>query len=311
MVSLGVLIHRDLKPDNVFLVHRVSNPEFVKVLDFGIAKLRDDQGGDGENKLTSTGMIIGTAAYMAPEQWQSRPDIDGRADVYSLGVMLYEMLCGRRPYEAQNAYEWIMLHNEATPPELHGFAGPPAVARVVRRMLQRIREQRPQTMREVTQDLRTACRGMRGIVALGADGGSPMAPVTQALAGSAGQDVGAPPYGGSPPVGVQGWQAPTGPQGGAPGGAMMPGSSAPGGTGYGAAVAPLHAMPTYAPVPQNGVSNLPAPLGSAMPSPLAPQAGGRKWTARLGEILLTVVVVIVYLVSTWSQSSGCMPAIFR
>ena len=87
------IVHRDLKPDNVFIVERVTNPEFVKVLDFGVAKLRGDPT-KTDDKLTNSGMIIGTAPYMAPEQWLARPDIDGRADIYALGVMLFEMLCG-------------------------------------------------------------------------------------------------------------------------------------------------------------------------------------------------------------------------
>jgi len=76
----------DLEPDNVFIVCRNTNPEFVKVLDFGVAKLRGDPGSGTDDKLTATGMIIGTAPYMSPEQWNTLPDVDGRADIYALGV---------------------------------------------------------------------------------------------------------------------------------------------------------------------------------------------------------------------------------
>ncbi len=79
------IVHRDLKPDNIFITARATDAEFVKVLDFGVAKLRGDPTAT-DDKLTATGMIIGTAPYMAPEQWQARPDIDGRADIYALGV---------------------------------------------------------------------------------------------------------------------------------------------------------------------------------------------------------------------------------
>ncbi len=136
------------------------------MLDFGVAKLRGDQSLPQSDKLTSVGAIIGTAPYMAPEQWHSRQDIDGRADIYALGVILFEMLCGRRPYTANSAYEWIALHMEATPPVLTAFGVSAPLNRVVRRMLSRQPELRPQTMREVIQDLRTASRGLRNIAAL-------------------------------------------------------------------------------------------------------------------------------------------------
>ena len=85
-----------IKPDNVFIVPRNNNPEFVKVLDFGVAKLRGESAASGtDDKLTATGMIIGTAPYMSPEQWNSLPDIDGRSDIYALGVRGADGLAGR------------------------------------------------------------------------------------------------------------------------------------------------------------------------------------------------------------------------
>jgi serine/threonine protein kinase len=93
--SMG-LIHRDLKPDNVILVGDLGD-EVARIVDFGIAVLRgaeEDQGG----KLTGTGMIVGTPQYMAPEQAKAEM-IDHRADLYALGIIMYEMMCGRTPFD--------------------------------------------------------------------------------------------------------------------------------------------------------------------------------------------------------------------
>ncbi len=146
------IVHRDLKPDNLFVVAREHVPEFVKVLDFGVAKLHADGG-----QATRTGVLIGTPGYMAPEQWLTLPDIDGRADVYALGVILYQCVCGRLPFEAMNPYEWMKAHLEAPVPDPAARATlPPALARLVARMLAKKREERPQTMDEVIAALHAA-----------------------------------------------------------------------------------------------------------------------------------------------------------
>ena len=89
------IVHRDLKPDNVVLVERAGKKDFVKVLDFGIAK-RSKEEDKNEQKLTQQGMVLGTPPYMSPEQFTGRP-IDARSDIYSLAVMSYEMLTGQLP----------------------------------------------------------------------------------------------------------------------------------------------------------------------------------------------------------------------
>lgn len=107
------IYHRDVKPDNCFVVQRGERRDFIKVLDFGIAKVVDHD--DASSPLTQTGVLMGTAAYMSPEQAQSFP-VDARADVYSVGVMLYEMLTGRVPFEAPSYFGVLTKHVTALPP---------------------------------------------------------------------------------------------------------------------------------------------------------------------------------------------------
>jgi PAS domain S-box-containing protein len=115
------IIHRDIKPDNIFL-HRASGHEAVKVVDFGIAKLADEMAGSMATQLTETGALIGTPLYMSPERI-SGGAYDGRADVYSLGLVLYQMLCGRLPFEWSGGSTWALLnrHLTMTAPSLRSF----------------------------------------------------------------------------------------------------------------------------------------------------------------------------------------------
>ena len=92
------IVHRDLKPENVFLIERGGDPDFVKLLDFGIVKLLDED----EPELTRAGQVVGTPTYMAPEQARGEKDVDGRADLYGVGAILYRMVTGQRPYTAPN-----------------------------------------------------------------------------------------------------------------------------------------------------------------------------------------------------------------
>lgn len=98
------VIHRDLKPANIFLLRQRGGDYRVKIVDFGISKATEKS---MEGNLTSTGHVVGTPYYMAPEQMRSSKEVDARADQYSLGVTLYEALCGRKPFEADSLFEVV------------------------------------------------------------------------------------------------------------------------------------------------------------------------------------------------------------
>jgi len=115
------IVHRDLKPDNIILVP-MGGWERAKVIDFGLAKLMGDAAAVfGANALTSTGMVYGTPAYMAPEQALGRL-VDGRADVYAVGVILFEMLAGRLPFLDRDPMVVMRMHAKDPPPRLDEIA---------------------------------------------------------------------------------------------------------------------------------------------------------------------------------------------
>ncbi|MBC7976028.1 MAG: serine/threonine protein kinase, partial [Myxococcales bacterium] len=104
------MVHRDLKPDNIFLLDRGGSPDFVKVLDFGVAKLADVHHGGGiAMHTTAAGQIVGTPEYMSPEQGRGER-VDFRTDLYALGVILYEMVTGHLPFEGTSFGELLMKH---------------------------------------------------------------------------------------------------------------------------------------------------------------------------------------------------------
>ena len=111
------IVHRDLKPENIYLESRPGNPEFVKILDFGIAKvMRGDSIDPQSPQLTATGQTLGTLEYMSPEQLMGKP-LDGRSDVYALGVVAYEMITGRLPFpDAKGPAGLITAQLKQTPP---------------------------------------------------------------------------------------------------------------------------------------------------------------------------------------------------
>jgi serine/threonine protein kinase len=151
--KLGI-VHRDLKPGNIILTTDEHGQEVAKVLDFGIAKLRE-AAGESRPEMTMTGMVVGTPLYMSPEQFMGKKaggDIDGRTDIYSLGVVLYQMVTAELPFEADTPYALMLQHLQGavTPPhelkpELHI---PAALSQVILKAMEKSREQRFQTAEE-------------------------------------------------------------------------------------------------------------------------------------------------------------------
>jgi serine/threonine-protein kinase len=154
------IVHRDLKPDNIFLIQRGAEKDFVKILDFGIAKVSTSEG-----KLTRAGAVFGTPHYMSPEQ-AAGTSVDQRGDIYSLGVILYELVSGRVPFDADNfmgvltqhMYKAPLLLHEATPnPELL----PPGLESIVMKCLAKRPEQRYASMQQLVADLDKVAAGLR------------------------------------------------------------------------------------------------------------------------------------------------------
>jgi serine/threonine protein kinase len=139
------IVHRDLKPENIYLENRSGDPEFVKVLDFGIAKVMRGDGSQAP-QLTATGQTLGTLEYMSPEQLMGK-ELDGRSDIYTVGVLIYEMITGRLPFpDAKGPAALITAQLREVPelPSMVNRAGniPAAVDQLVLRMLAKDKNQR-------------------------------------------------------------------------------------------------------------------------------------------------------------------------
>jgi serine/threonine protein kinase len=148
------IVHRDLKPENVFLIDRDGRTDFVKIVDFGIAKVMPTGGHDpNAPRLTRAGSVFGTPEYMAPEQAAGRSDTDGRVDIYALGVILYEMITGRVPHRGDTMVRTLAMQM-LDPVEPPSKVRPdldisPEVEGLVLHALAKKREQRFQTMGEL------------------------------------------------------------------------------------------------------------------------------------------------------------------
>src|SRR5499427_5247664 len=148
------IIHRDLKPENIFLcVNRGAGRDFVKVLDFGLAKLTlHDQ---KVTHKTRTGSVMGTPYYMSPEQCEGKIEIDHRADIYSLGVLMFEMLTGKVPFGGDGYGEIIVKHITMPPPSVRSLVPEltPEMDLILYRALAKDRTQRFQSMAELRDAL--------------------------------------------------------------------------------------------------------------------------------------------------------------
>jgi len=153
------VVHRDLKSDNIMLLGTASG-DHAKVLDFGIAKINEPEGGV-DTGLTAPNLVIGTPQYMSPEQCSQDSAIDARSDIYSFGVILYEMLVGHVPFGGDSPTIVMMKHlQEPVPSVLEERPDiPPAVGRVVARAMAKLPSNRYQTVSELLEDL-TIAAGM-------------------------------------------------------------------------------------------------------------------------------------------------------
>jgi len=154
------IVHRDVKPDNIILEERGGRSDFVKVVDFGIAKVSASTD-DTPIKLTRTGMICGTPAYISPEQIQGQA-VDARSDVYSLGIVMIEMLTGRVPFMADELVKLLFMHVTEEMPAVAALCPEavvsPSIERVIAKALAKNPDERQQSMQQLWDELDLASR---------------------------------------------------------------------------------------------------------------------------------------------------------
>jgi serine/threonine-protein kinase len=155
--SLGI-VHRDLKPSNLFCIRRRDGQLSIKVLDFGISKITSSPGGGSASKdmgMTKTTAVVGSPVYMSPEQMQSSKGVDHRTDIWSIGIILYELLSGRVPFEADTVTELaVLIVTEPVPPMGAVALGlPPGLEQVVLRCLEKSRDRRYQNISDLAEAL--------------------------------------------------------------------------------------------------------------------------------------------------------------
>ena len=145
------IIHRDLKPDNIMLMARLGDPDFVKVLDFGLAKVFSA----ATAVKTAAGVLLGTPQYMSPEACESKRDVDHRTDIYALGVLLFQMMTGVLPFDGESMGEVLVKQVTALPPAPRGLnpAIPPSVEQILLRCLAKPVDARFATMQKLRDAL--------------------------------------------------------------------------------------------------------------------------------------------------------------
>jgi len=246
--SIGI-IHRDIKPDNVFLLNMAGSPDFVKLLDFSVAKLLE-----GDRMKTQAGVVFGTPQYMSPEQGRGLP-LDARSDLYALGILAFEMLNGNVPFNDDNPMTVIQMHLHAGVPPMPDTV-PYSVQQIVRRALEKDAGRRYQSAGEM------------------------MAHCQQVFAevSASGMSIGA---GGMPKTMIAGMPGPPGmppqqmPMGGPPMQGMQPGMQPPGGNYQQASHAQKTMVAQPSPFAQGGMpGTMPGGMPPQQQSGLAPQGSG-------------------------------------
>jgi serine/threonine-protein kinase len=146
------IVHRDLKPENLLLQQRGDGQDLVKILDFGIAKLKSSEGPQNQ---TRTGITLGTPYYMPPEQARGQKELDERADIYALGVILFELLSGRKPHDGENYNSILYSILMQAAPRIETFRSdlPPDLAAIVHKAMAADPNDRFQTVSELSQAL--------------------------------------------------------------------------------------------------------------------------------------------------------------
>jgi serine/threonine-protein kinase len=242
---LGI-VHRDLKPDNIVLTERGRNKDYVKILDFGIAKIKDESEGGTGTKLTQAGTVFGTPQYLSPEQAAGTP-VDHRSDIYSMGIILYEMLTGRVPFHADSAVGFLLKHVSETPVPPRQFEPSANISEEMERIILKAIEKDPAHRHQSVSELGDALQAIQP----NARSTASHTPLPGAMGG-----VGATMRPGGPPPGMVSGQAPTMMPGGTPPGMVNPASNtgngtlqpvvvhtpAPAGSGKGALIAVLSVL---------------------------------------------------------------------
>jgi hypothetical protein len=219
------IVHRDLKPENIYLEKRPGDPEFVKILDFGIAKIVSGEIGGQSPQLTASGQTLGTLEYMSPEQLMGK-QLDGRSDVYAMGVLGYELLTGRLPFPDAVGPAALIAAQLKKTPEPPSVAKPTAqipggVDQLILKMLEKDKNKRHANVDEVAEHCKQllvtsgAPKGVAGEAA----GGAPGAAVSFRAGTPGPMGSGSGPGGGVPQAASSAPSAPV----------SMPGMSTPGG----------------------------------------------------------------------------------
>lgn len=166
------IIHRDLKPENIFLTSQGGIRDYPKVLDFGLAKVTEREMRPGSLILTQEGMVFGTPEFMSPEQARGEK-LDGRSDIYSLGVIMFELLTGKLPFDAKNPMDFIQLHMNAQPMSLSarlpGRVFPPGLEAALMKSMEKKKENRFDSAMAFAEALREVC-ARAGVLVSGPQG---------------------------------------------------------------------------------------------------------------------------------------------